>query len=197
MRKKTYVIGASGTGADSDVFPTVLRNLFKLPLKIVTGYAGGADLVLAMERHEIDGRCGWSWTSLISRSRALYDSGKINVTLQIALQPHEDLAKVPLLTELSNDARDKAALKLIVSRQSFARPFAAPPGIPAERAQALRAAFDATMKDAEFLAEAKRLELEVRPLPGADVEGLLREAYAAPPQIVKHASEILREASSP
>jgi tripartite-type tricarboxylate transporter receptor subunit TctC len=197
MRTKKYMIGASGTGADSDVFPSVLRNLFKLPLKIVTGYAGGADLVLAMERHEIDGRCGWSWTSLISRSRALYDSGKINLTLQIALQPHENLAKVPLLTDLSGDPRDKAALKLIISRQSFARPFAAPPEIPAERAQALRAAFDATMKDAEFLAEAKRLELEVRPLGGPDVEALLREVYASPAEIVKHASEIMRETAAP
>jgi tripartite-type tricarboxylate transporter receptor subunit TctC len=197
MRTKRYVIGASGTGADSDVFPTVLRNLFKLPLKIVTGYAGGADLVLAMERKEIDGRCGWSWTSLLSRSRVLYDSGKINIAMQIALQPHEDLPNVPLLMDLAGDPREKAALKLIVSRQSIARPFAASPGIPEARVQALRAAFDATMKDAEFLAEAKRLDLEVRPVSGPDVEALLREVYASPPEIVKHASEMMREATTP
>jgi tripartite-type tricarboxylate transporter receptor subunit TctC len=91
-----------------------------------------------------------------------------------------DMAKTP---------QDKAALKLIISRQSIARPFAAPPGLPAERVQALRAAFDATMKDPEFLAEAKRLDLEVRPVGGADVEKLIKEIYASPPDVVKLAQQ--------
>jgi tripartite-type tricarboxylate transporter receptor subunit TctC len=197
QRTKKHTIGASGTGADSDVFPSILRNLFQLPLKIVTGYAGGADLVLAMERREIDGRCGWSWTSLVSRSRALYDSGKLNVTLQIALGRHEELPDVPLLMDLTDDPGEKAALKLIVSRQSMARPFAAPPGVPEDRVQALRAAFDATMQDTEFLAEAKKQELEVRPFSGAAVEALLRDVYTSPPDVIKQASEIMRDNPTP
>ena len=197
QRVKKHTIGASGTGADSDVFPNVLRNLFQLPLKIVTGYAGGADLVLAMERREIDGRCGWSWTSLVSRSRALYDSGKLNVTLQIALGRHEELPDVPLLMDLTDNLDEKAALKLIVSRQSMARPFAAPPGVPEDRMQALRAAFDATMHDAEFVAEAKKQELEVRPVPGVEIAALLRDLYASPPDVIKQASEIMRDNPTP
>jgi tripartite-type tricarboxylate transporter receptor subunit TctC len=194
MKTKTYVIGASGTGADSDVFPTVLRNLFRLPLKIVTGYPGGADLVLAMERHEIDGRCGWSWSSLVSRHRALYDGKQINVTLQIGLDKHEDLSDVPLLAELADDTRAKAALKLITSRQTMARPFALPPGVPDERTRVLQAAFDATMRDVEFRAEAKQLDLEVRPFTGAAISALLGELYGAPPDVLKLASELMREA---
>ena len=195
MQSKKTIIAASGGGAESDVFPTVLRNMFNLPLKLVTGYPGGTEMVLAMERHEADGRCGWSWTSLLSRSKALLDSKQINLTLQIALQKdkHPALADVPLIVDLTDDPAKKAALKLIVSRQAAARPFAAPPGIPADRARALRAAFDATMKDPEFLAEARKLSLDVDPVTGAEVEALIREVYASPPEAVKLASDAMKE----
>jgi tripartite-type tricarboxylate transporter receptor subunit TctC len=193
MRRKPFKIGASGSGADSDIFPIVLRNLFGLPMKLVAGYQGGAEMVLAMERREIDGRCGWSWTSLISRDKALYDAGAIAVTLQIALARHEDLPDVPLVTDLVDDPRKLAALKLIVSRQNIARPFAAPPGVPAERVAALRSAFDETMRDPDFLAEAAQLALEVRPASGAQVQALFGEIYAAPPEVVSLAAEMIKE----
>ena len=195
MRSRKYIIAASGGGAESDVFPTVLKNMFNLPLKLVTGYPGGTEMILAMERHEADGRCGWSWTSLLSRSRALLDNRQINLTLQIALEKdkHPALAEVPLIVDLTNDPQKKAALKLIVSRQVIARPFAAPPGVPADRARALREAFDATMKDAEFLAEAKRLSLDVEPVTGAEVAALIRDVYASPPEAVKLASDSMKE----
>jgi tripartite-type tricarboxylate transporter receptor subunit TctC len=195
MQTKRSVIAASGGGAESDVFPTVLRNMFNLPIKLVTGYPGGTEMVLAMERHEADGRCGWSWTSLLSRSKSLLDTKQINLTLQIALQKdkHPALANVPLVVDLTDDPAKKAALRLIVSRQAAARPFAAPPGIPADRARALRAAFDATMQDPEFLAEAQKLNLDIDPVNGAEVEALIREVYASPPEAVKLAAEAMRE----
>ncbi len=193
MQTKKYVIGASGGGAESDVFPNVLRKLFDLPLKIVTGYPGGTEIILAMERHEVDGRCGWSWTSLLSRSKALIDNKQIDLTLQIGLQKEKALPEVPLIMDLTDEPLKKAALKLIVSRQIIARPFAAPPGVPDERARALRAAFDATMRDAEFLGEAKALNLDVAPVGGAEVEALLKEIYASPSEVVKLATELVRE----
>ena len=195
MQTKKYIIAASGGGAESDVFPTVLRNLFKLPLKIVTGYPGGTEMILAMERHEADGRCGWSWTSLLSRSKAMLDTGTINLTLQIALEKdkHPALQDVPLLLDLIEDPQKKAALKLIVSRQAIARPFAAPPGIPSERARALRDAFDATMKDPEFLAETRKLSLDIDPATGAETEALIRDVYASPAEAVKLAAEAMKE----
>jgi hypothetical protein len=193
MQTKSYVIGASGAGAESDVFPNVLRRLFKLPLKIVTGYPGGSEIILAMERHEVDGRCGWSWTSLLSRSKALLDRKQIDVTLQIGLQKDKALLDVPLIMDLTDDPRQKAALKLIVSRQSIARPFSAPPGIPAERARLLRQAFDATMTDPEFRDEARTLNLDVEPVAGGEVETLLREIYASPAEAVRLATELIRD----
>jgi len=99
------------------------------------------------------------------------------------------MPELPLAMDLATTTKDKAALKLIISRQSIARPFAAPPGLPAERVRALRAAFDATMKDPQFLAEAKRLDLEVRPVAGAEVEKLIKEIYASPPDVVKLAQQ--------
>ena len=195
MQNKKYVIAASGGGAESDVFPTVLKNMFNLPLKLVNGYPGGTEMTLAMERHEVDGRCGWSWTSLLSRSKGLLDSKQINLTLQIALEkdPDPNLANVPLIVSLTDDPQKKAALKVIVSRQGIARPFAAPPSVPAERARALREAFDATMKDADFVAEAKKLSLDVSPTTGAEVETIIREVYASSPAAVKLAAESMKE----
>jgi tripartite-type tricarboxylate transporter receptor subunit TctC len=193
MKTKPHKIGGSAAGADSDVFPTVLRKVYDLPMKLITGYSGGgADINLGMERREVDGRCGWSWSSLMSQSRALYDGKKLNIVIQLALEKHEDLPNVPLIMDLPASPQDKAAMRLIVSRQSIARPFAAPPGVPPERVKALRDAFDATMKDPEFVKEATRLALEVRPVNGADVDRLIREVYASPPDVIKRASEIER-----
>src|SRR5262249_26530135 len=162
------------------IFPVVIRNLFGLPMRLVAGYPGGADMVLAMERREIDGRCGWSWTSLVARNKAMLDAREIAVTLQIALARHEDLPDLPLVQDLVRDPQQLAALRLIVSRQNIARPFAAPPDVPAARIAALRTAFDAVMRDAGFLSEAKQLSLEVRPVSGADVQALFADIYASP-----------------
>jgi len=195
MQKKPSIIGASAAGADSEIFPTVLRNMFHLPAKVVTGYSGGgADINLGMARGEVTGRCGWSWSSLLSQSKPLLDGKKINIVLQLALQKHEDLPDVPLIMDLPTTPQNKAALRLIASRQSIARPFAAPPGVPADRLAALRAAFDATMKDPQFLAETKRLDLEVRPVSGQAVETLIKEIYASPPEVVKLAAQVEKSA---
>jgi tripartite-type tricarboxylate transporter receptor subunit TctC len=194
MQTKPTVIGASGGGAESDVFATVLRNLFHMPIRIVTGYPGGTEITLAMQRHEVDGRCGWSWTSLLSRNKAMLTAKDINVILQVALSKDADpyLADVPLIMDLTKDPAERAALKLIVSRQSIARPFAMPPGVPQQRLAVLRDAFDATMMDADFLAEARAADLDVRPVNGAAVEALLKEVYASPAEAIKLATEAMQ-----
>ena len=193
MLTKRTLIGASGAGADSDAFSIVLRNLFHLPMKIVTGYPGGADMNLAMERGEIDGRCGWSWSSILSTKRDWLVNKQIQITVQIALAKHEDLPNVPLIMDLVNDQQRSAALKVIVSRQSIARPFAAPPEVPTERIDALRRAFDQTAADPNFLAEMRRDALEVRPVAGTEVQRLMEEIYASPPEAVKLARELLTD----
>jgi len=195
MQTKPFIIAATGGGAESDVFPTILRNMFNLRVNLVTGYPGSAEMNLAMERHEADGRCGWSWTSLLSRNKSMLDKKEINLTLQIALEKaaHPALKDVPLIVDLTDVPQKKAALTLILARQVMARPFAAPPGVPPERARALREAFDATMKDPEFLAEMKQLDLDVDPVGGRDVEELIRSVYASSPDVVKLAADSMKE----
>jgi hypothetical protein len=145
--------------------------------------------LLAVERGELGGLCGWSWSTLKSRSKKLYDSKEISVPVQLGLTAHEDLPDVPLITTLTKDPKKSAVLELIFSRQTMARPFAAPPGIPEERLRALRTAFDATMRDKEFLAEAQRLDLEVRPVSGAEIDQLVANLSKTPNEIRQLATE--------
>jgi tripartite-type tricarboxylate transporter receptor subunit TctC len=193
MRRKPFVIGSTGAGADADVFPTVLRKMFKLPMKVVAGYGSAAEIVIAIKRGEVDGRCGWSWSSLLSWNRDMYERKEIDVVLQLAARKIDELANVPLITEVAETDEQRTALKLIVSRQAMARPFVLPPGVPAARLAALREAFAATMKDPAFLADAKRQDLEVRPVLGADADALIKEVYATPPETVKLAIEYMKE----
>jgi tripartite-type tricarboxylate transporter receptor subunit TctC len=193
MQTKSYVIGSTGAGADSDVFPTVLRKMFALPMKVVTGYHSAADVVLAISRREVDGRCGWSWSSMMAWNKDLYQSKAVTVAIQLASQKLAELPDTPSILEVARDADQRAALKLILSRQMMARPYVAPPGIPPERLKALRAAFDATMTDPDFLADAQRQDLEVRPVSGGEADALIHEVYASPPEVVKMAIEVMKE----
>ena len=185
MLTKAYTVGGTGSASDTDVFPNAMKRIFDLKLKLVTGFPGGSDVVLALERGEVNGRCGWSWSSLVSRSKRLYDEKQIDIPVQLALHKHEDLPNVPVIVDLTQDPQKLAALKLIFARQTMARPYVAPPGLPVERAQALRTAFEETMKDPEFIAEAQKTDLEVHPVSGAEIDKLLNELYATPPDVVK------------
>jgi tripartite-type tricarboxylate transporter receptor subunit TctC len=169
--------------------------MFHLPMKVVTGYRSAADVVLAISRKEVDGRCGWSWSSMMAWNKSMYQSRAINVALQLASERLAELADVPTILEVARDADQRAALKLIISRQTMARPYVAPPGTPPERLNALRAAFDATLADPEFLADAQRQDLEVRPVSGPKADALIGEIYASPPAVVKLAIDVMKEAN--
>src|SRR5579862_5268269 len=195
MLTKQFTVGGTGSGSDTDVFPNALRNLFHMNMKLATGYPGGEDVVLALERGEVNGRCGWSWSSLMSRNRSLYESKQIFVPIQLSLQKHEDLPNVPLVMDEAKDPTQEAVLKLIFARQTMARPYAAPPGLPPERVAALRQAFLDTMKDPAYLAEAKQTDLEVRPVSGDDVQKLVAELYRSSPDVVKVAADAIKSAN--
>jgi tripartite-type tricarboxylate transporter receptor subunit TctC len=192
MLTKSYTVGGTGSGSDTDVFPDVLRHMFHMKIKLVTGYPGGSDVILAMERGEVDGRCGWSWSSVKSTKYDLYEKKEIVIPVQLALKKHPDLPDVPLVTEETKDPKELAALKLIFGRQSVARPYATAPGVPADRVAALRKAFDDTMKDPAFLAEAEKTKLEVEPVSGQEVQDLVAELYQSSPEVVKIAAEAVK-----
>jgi tripartite-type tricarboxylate transporter receptor subunit TctC len=184
-----FTVAGNGSGSDPDVFANVLRNAFGVKNRLISGYPGSAEISLAMERGEIDGRCGWSWSSIKAEKSQWLAEHKLNLIVQLALEKAADLPYVPLITELATDDRRRQILKLIFSRQTMGRPFAGPPAIPADRAEALRKAFDLTMKDPQFLAEAQMRGLEINPVSGHEIEKLIAELYATPRDIVSQARE--------
>jgi len=147
-------VGGTGGGSDTDVFPQVLNGVLGTKMKLVTGYPGGNDINLAMERGEVQGRCGWSWSSVVATHPDWVTGHKINILAQLSLSRHPD--DVPLIVDFAKTPEQKQILKLIFARQVMGRPYVAPPGLPRERALALQRAFMETMKDPEFLATQSR-----------------------------------------
>jgi ABC-type phosphate/phosphonate transport system substrate-binding protein len=158
-------------------------------MKLVTGYHGTNEIVLAMERGEVDGLCGISWSTLKSKHAKWMEEKKINIIIQASLKKQPDLASVPLATELTQDHEKQQILKLFLASQEIARPFAAAPDIPADRKAALIDAFAATMKDPEFLADAQKQDAEVNPLPAKDIDQMLAELYATPKDVLEKAAQ--------
>jgi len=189
---KEVVVGASGPSADTYQFPKIVNGVLGTKFKIITGYPGGNDIDLAMERGEVQGRCSWSWTSLKATRRAWVGEKKINILFQMGLSKHPDLPDVPLIVDLARNEDDRAVLQLIFARQVMAWPYLAPPGIPKNRADALRQAFMETMSDKDFLADAERSRLEVRPVAGEDIQRLVTQVYGTPAAIAQRAADMLK-----
>jgi tripartite-type tricarboxylate transporter receptor subunit TctC len=189
--KVGFAVGGEGAGSDPDTYAAFVRNVFGVKLKLVTGYHGTSDIILAIERGEVDGRCGWSWSSIKSTRASWIPEKKLNYLVHMSEAKAPELANLPTIHELAND-RQKQVLRLVTSRQTMGRPFAAPPGVPADRAAALRQAFMATLKDPAFLAEADKLKLEVNPVSGGDVAKLVSELYATPKDIVEDAKVAIK-----
>jgi tripartite-type tricarboxylate transporter receptor subunit TctC len=191
MLEKPVTLGGEGPGADPDVYALLYKNVFGAKVKLVTGYHGTSNLTLAMERGETDGLCGLSWSTLKSRHMQWMKENKINIIIQAAFNREPELAGVPLITEIAKDREQMQILKLLLTSQEMARPFAAPPGIPADRATALVAAFDQTMKDPEFLSEAQKLNLDVNPVGAKTIDDLLTELYATPKDVLEKAAQAI------
>lgn len=190
--QRELVVGGTGGSADTDQFPKVFNSVLGAKMRIVAGYPGGNDINLAMERGEVAGRCGWSWSSVVSTQAGWLKEKKINVLVQLSLDKHPDLPNVPIITDFAKDDITRGVFKLVFARQVMGRPFAAPPGIPAARVAVLRKAFTDTLQDKELLAEAEKLQLEITPVSGETVQKLVEEAYSMPPEVVKRTIEALR-----
>jgi tripartite-type tricarboxylate transporter receptor subunit TctC len=156
---------------------------------LVTGYRGTADIGLAMERGEVDGACGWDWASFKSQKPDWIRDGKINIILQDALEPNEELTRmgVPSVWKYVTDTETRKVVELIISQQVFQRSYIVPPDTPAAQLATLRAAFDATMADKEFLDDAAKIRIDISPLPGAKVQDVVRKLYETPKDVVERA----------
>jgi tripartite-type tricarboxylate transporter receptor subunit TctC len=177
------VVGASAPSGGSALAPRVLNAFIGTKFKIVPGY-GGQELFLAMERGETEARCGMSWGGLKASRPDWLRDGKIKVVIQIALKKDPELADVPLVMDFVKNDDDRKAIEFLYATQEMGRPIVAPPGIPAAQRDALRSAFDRTMTDPQFLADAKRSNLEISPIPGSEVEAIVNRLYGTPKPIV-------------
>src|SRR5205085_5058997 len=158
-------------------FPRIVNGVLGTRLRIVAGFPGGAEIKLAMARGEVSGRCGWSWSSVKATEGEWLKEKSISVLVQFAFRRHPDLPDTPSIMDFVKTDDDRQIFKVVFARQVMAWPFAAPPGVPAERVAALRQAFDETMRDTEFLEEAEKLHLEITPVSGERIQSLLEDIY--------------------
>jgi len=185
--------GGEGAGSDPNIFALLYRNVFGAKIKIVTGYPGTNEIQLATERGEVDGLCGLSWSTLKGRYPHWLKDKKANILVQAGIKKQPELPDVPSASELAKQADQRQILQLMLIGQAMARPFAAPPGIPADRKAALIAAFERTTKDPDFLAEAEKLNFEVNPVSADKLDALLAEAYATPKDVIAKAAKAMSD----
>jgi len=177
MFERELIVGSTGGSGDDDQLPRLVNGVLGTRFRIVRGFPGGNEIKLAMLRGEVSGRCGWSWSSVKATEAEWLREGSISILLQLSLRRHPDLPDTPLITDYAKTDEGRQIFKVALARQIMAWPFAAPPGTPVERVAALRQAFDETLRDREYLAEAERLNLEITPVPGERIQSLIADVY--------------------
>ena len=180
------IMGATQPGGSSSDYAYMHRYTSGAKFDVVSGYQGMTDTSLAMERGELDGTCGWDWSSLKSMKPDWIRDKRVNILFQVGLQPDPELTAmgVPEIWTFLNTEEDRKVVELVASQQVFMRFFVAPPATPPAQVNLLRTAFDETMKDADFLREAERQQLSIKPLSGDKVQDLVQRMYDTPKEIV-------------
>ncbi len=184
---KPSIVGGIAKGSTIDIHTRLVNNLIGGKMRLVTGYPGGADVNLATERGEVDGRCSWSWSSIQATGADWLKAKKINLVIQFAFKKHPDLMDVPLIRDMVTDKKDRDALDFHLAPQVYGRPMGTGPGVSNARYQALKKAFWDTMQDPKFLADAKKRRLPINPTSGEDVTKLIKRVYAMPKDVIAHA----------
>jgi tripartite-type tricarboxylate transporter receptor subunit TctC len=183
-------VGSTGAGGDQQIFTQALNVLFGTKLSLVAGYPGTQELMLAIERGELDGIVGYSWSVARSGNKEQLDNGTLKIILQVALNKHPDLPNVPLVTDFVKNPTDRQVLELIFSRNLMGRPVLAPPGLDPAVAAALRKGFAEAMHDPGLIADARKIDLELNYVSGEDVQALVERLYHSPPNVIARAQAI-------
>jgi tripartite-type tricarboxylate transporter receptor subunit TctC len=190
--RREVVVGATGAGSATVVGPSLYNSLIGTRFKIIQGYSGSGQINLAMERGELDGHANSTWTSLQAMLGNEFRDGKVNVLIQTGLRKEPDLPDVPLLSDLvRGDPRKEPVAQFLSLAGAIARPLAAPPGVPDERVAMLRRAFDATMKDADFLAEAHAQRSDVEPMTGEETAAAIARILTTPKGVISEVQAAL------
>jgi tripartite-type tricarboxylate transporter receptor subunit TctC len=188
---KQATFGGEGPAGDPDIFAKLYKNVFGAKIKLATGFPGTTDITLAMQRREVDGLCGISWSTVKARYGNWVKEKKLNILLQAAPMKAPDLPNVPLAQDFAKTAEQKQILDFAMAGEILARPFVAPPGIPEDRKAILRAAFDATLKDPAFLADANKTMIDIDPVNAAEAEAIVAKMYALPKDVVEKAARAI------
>jgi len=188
------VMGGNAPGGGPHDTPIMLNNLLGTKFKLVAGYPGTQEIALAVDRGEVGGICGFGWTSLMSQQPQWVTNNRINIFVQIAMEPYPALEKmgVPMIWKWVKTDEQRRVLEFLMAEQVYGRPFLGPPGIPADRLAALRASFMATMQDPAFLADAEKIGIEIAPVDGEKFETLVRHVAATPPALIEKAVSALK-----
>ncbi len=195
-KSKDVVMGALSSDGGNSVYPLLLNKFLGTRFKVVLGFQGGNTIQLAMERGEVDGRAAVVWSGLKAGWPRWVADRKVNVLLQVGLRKEPDLANVPLLTELATSPTQRAIFRFVSSDSAMGFPVVAPPGLPADRVAALRAAFEATMADRDFLQDAERRGLPIRANAGDDVQKVVGTLIATPKDVIATFKRSIAEARS-
>jgi tripartite-type tricarboxylate transporter receptor subunit TctC len=190
VKSRELIVGAPG-GTVGVLYATAMNGLIGTKFKIVTGYPGGNEVNLAMERGEIDGRASNSWASWKSTKPDWVNDKKINILVQVGLKRAPDLPDVPLLLELAHNDTDRQVLTFLSADTAIARALVASPDTPPERVTALRRAFDATMKDPDFLADAEKTQMDIVPMTGEESQKVADGIVNTSPEVVARAKMLL------
>ena len=185
------IIGNTGVGTGTYSYPKALNGLLGTKFKLISGFPSSTDVFLAMERGEVDGICE-SLDSVIGKRPDWIATKKVNVLFQGGAAPNPELKDVPFVVDLARNAEQKQAIEFLYAGQGIGRPFVAPPALPADRLKMLRDAFNATMKDAEFIADVKKQKLDLEPEDGEHLAALIRKIYATPKPIVDKIGELIK-----
>jgi tripartite-type tricarboxylate transporter receptor subunit TctC len=189
--RETFVVGANAVGSDTGVFANLIKRVFGAKIKVVMGYPGGAQITHAIERGEVDGRCGWSWSAIRSGKADWIADKSINILVQFGTKSHPELKDVPVIADLATTDSQREILALILRRQEIAWPIVAPPGIPPDRLRVLRQAFRQTMEDPDFTRDADKIGIEVNPKYAAEVAAIVQAVYQTSPLVIEEARHVL------
>jgi tripartite-type tricarboxylate transporter receptor subunit TctC len=187
LRTTELVVGSSGSGGNTHLYPTFFANLLGMKIRVIPGYTGTSDILLAVERGEVAGMCS-AFVPLSQQS--LYRAGKLRILFQAAATPNRDI-DAPAPVSFITSEQQRKAVEFVVAREDVGRPFFAPPDIPGERLLALRRAFDATMKDPGFLADAKKQNFNIVASTGEELSAIMARIYQTPPEVIDLAAKAL------
>lgn len=193
-QKNKTILGASSAGGATRDYAYLHNHTAGTKFDVVTGYKGTVDIALAMERGEVDGLCGWDWSSVKSQKGDWLRDKKLNILVQVGLDPQQELTElgVPTIWSFIKNERDRKVAELVISQQVFQRSYIVPPGTPPAQIKILRTAFDATIADPQFLADAAKMKISITPLSGQQVQDLVAKLYATPRELIDRAKAAIK-----